>query len=83
MEYILVIMLGIVPYEYDNLRYDDLKTCQYHQRKVFHAFTDISRRNFKVCCKPTKNVSLQSPSSGGEELLCYDHTQMGINLIWK
>jgi len=50
MLYVIIITVGIVPYNFDNLSFKDIETCRYHKAKMEQSFL-FYKRNSKVECK--------------------------------
>ncbi len=50
MLYVIIITVGIVPYNFDNLSFKDIETCRYHKTKLEQGLL-FYKKNTKVECK--------------------------------
>ena len=49
----LFITIGVTTYDF-NLSYPDMKTCEYHAKRVYDSFLDISSQPIYTKCKEIK-----------------------------
>jgi len=54
MLYVIIITIGITQYNYDNLSYKDLETCQYHKAKIEYRIRLTPYTRSVECIKKLK-----------------------------